>query len=223
MLWITHALTNPSESKGVLVADTDVPRSESTATAPFAIADPGPLGLAAFAMTTFVLSCVNAGLLKGGVESVVASLALFYGGGAQLLAGMWEFRRGNTFAATAFASYGAFWLSFWGLSHFFVPTAGISAADVNHAVGVFLLGWTIFTAYMFIASLRTTGAIAAVFGALALTFLFLTLGKYVDGSSLTKVGGWLGLLTAVLAWYGSFAEVTNATWRRTLLPVWPLA
>jgi succinate-acetate transporter protein len=205
------------------VAIDDLTRSDVPRTTAGVIGDPGPLGLAAFAMTTFVLSCVNAGLLKGGVESVVASLALFYGGGAQLLAGMWEFRQGNTFGATAFASYGAFWLSFWGLTHFFVPTAGVSASDVNHAVGVFLLGWTIFTAYMFIASLRTTAAIAAVLGALTLTFLFLTLGKFGDSSSLTKVGGWLGLVTALLAWYASFAVVTNTTWKRTVLPVWPLA
>jgi succinate-acetate transporter protein len=212
------------EYKGVLVADTDIdlPRSNAPLAAPSVIGDPGPLGLAAFAMTTFVLSCVNANLLNVGVESVVAGLALFYGGGVQLLAGMWEFRQGNTFGATAFASYGAFWLSFWALAHFFVPTKDVSASDVNHALGVFLLGWTIFTAYMFIASLRTTGAIAAVFAALAVTFLFLTLGKFADSSDLTKIGGWVGLLTAVLAWYASFAVVTNTTWRRTILPVFPL-
>lgn len=205
------------------MSDTGVSRSEAATGSTVVIADPGPLGLAAFAMTTFVLSCVNAGLLNAGVESVVASLALFYGGGAQLLAGMWEFRQGNTFGATAFASFGAFWLSFWGLSHFFKPTANLPAGDVNHAVAVYLLGWTIFTAYMLVASLRTTGAIAAVFAALTLTFLFLTLGKYGDTSSLTKLGGWLGLVTAVLAWYASFAGVTNATWKRVILPVWPLA
>ena len=185
--------------------------------------DPGPLGLAAFAMTTFVLSCFNAGFLNVGTETVVLPLALFYGGGAQLLAGMWEFRQGNTFGATAFSSYGAFWLAYWGLSRFFVPASGVSASDVNHAVGVFLLGWTIFTAYMFVASLRITGAVAAVFGALALTFLFLALGKFGDSSSLTKIGGWLGLITAILAWYASFAVVVNSTWKRTLLPVYVLA
>jgi uncharacterized protein len=205
------------------LSSSDLSSSETAPRTSGAIADPGPLGLAAFAMTTFVLSCVNAGLLNIGVESVVASLALFYGGGAQLLAGMWEFRQGNTFGATAFTSFGAFWLSFWGLTHFFTPTANLPASDVNHAVAVFLLGWTIFTAYMFIASLRTTGAIAAVFGVLTLTFLFLTLGKYGDTSSLTKLGGWLGLVTAVLAWYASFAVVTNTTWKRVILPVWPLA
>jgi succinate-acetate transporter protein len=211
----------PDEYKGVLVPETALRRSAVTEFTAVP-GDPGPLGLAAFAMTTFVLSCVNAGLLNVGTESIVASLALFYGGGAQLLAGMWEFRQGNTFGATAFASYGAFWLSFWGLSHFFVPAAGVSAHDANQAVGVFLLGWTIFTAYMFVASLRITAAIAAVFGALALTFLFLTLGKFGD-ASLTKIGGWLGLLTAVLAWYASFAVVVNTTWKRTLLPVYVLS
>lgn len=204
------------------MADTDLTTSTVPAAASGVIGDPGPLGLAAFAMTTFVLSCVNAKLLNAGTESVVASLALFYGGGAQLLAGMWEFRQGNTFGATAFSSYGAFWLAFWGLAEFYKPAAGVTASDASHAVGVFLLGWTIFTAYMFVASLRTTAAIAAVFGALTLTFLFLTLGAF-DHTKLTQVGGWLGLLTAVLAWYASFAGVTNTTWKRTLLPVWPLA
>jgi succinate-acetate transporter protein len=214
------------EYEGVLVADTDidVPRSAVPAVSPSVIGDPGPLGLAAFAMTTFVLSCINTKLLNVGVESIVAGLALFYGGATQLLAGMWEFRQGNTFGATAFSSYGAFWLSYWALAHFFVPTAGVSASDVNHALGVFLLGWTIFTAYMFIASLRITAAIAAVFGALTLTFLLLTLGKFISGSAstLTQIGGWLGLVTAVFAWYASFAVITNTTWKRTIVPVFPL-
>lgn len=187
------------------------------------IGDPGPLGLAAFAMTTFVLSCVNAGLLNAGVESIVAGLALFYGGTVQLLAGMWEFRQGNTFGATAFASYGAFWLAFWGIAEFFKPEAGVSASDINHAVGVFLLGWTIFTAYMLVAALRTTGAIAAVFAALTVTFLFLTIGKFADSSAITKFGGWLGLVTALLAWYASFAVVVNSTWKRVVLPVYPMS
>jgi uncharacterized protein len=190
-------------------------------TGPASFADPGPLGLAAFAMTTFVLSCVNAGLLNAGVESVVLPLALFYGGASQFLAGMWEFRKNNTFGALAFTSFGAFWLAYWGLSRFFNVPSGVSAADVNHAVGVFLLAWTIFTAYMTVASLRVSGAVGTVFVLLTLTFLFLTIGKFGDSSGITKVGGWLGLVTAVAAWYTSFAGVTNATWGRTVLPTWP--
>jgi succinate-acetate transporter protein len=176
------------------------------------------LGLAAFALTTFVLSCVNAGWLAASVEGVVLGLALFYGGIAQLLAGMWEFAKGNTFGAVAFSSYGAFWLSFWYLSaHTTFPKASVH--DINRGVGVYLLAWTIFTAYMFAASLRTSGVVAAVFGALTVTFLFLTLGKFGNSTGLTKVGGYLGLITALLAWYGSFSAVLNSTYRRAVLPV----
>jgi hypothetical protein len=186
------------------------------------LADPGPLGLAGFAMTTFVLSCVNTGMLGASVEGVVLGLALFYGGIAQLLAGMWEFAKGNTFGAVAFGSFGPFWLSFWYLSSHTDLTKA-SANDVNHGIGVFLLAWTIFTGYMFIASFQTNGVIMAVFGLLFLTFLFLTIGKFGDSSGFTKVGGWLGLLTAVAAWYGSFAAVANSTAKRALFPVFPRA
>src|SRR6476661_1031748 len=137
------------------------------------IADPGPLGLGAFAMTTFVLSVVNAGLVDKSVEPAVLGLALFYGGLAQLLAGMWEFRKGNTFGALAFTSFGAFWLSFFYYVSFL---AGGIGAHVGEATGLYLLAWTIFTAYMTIAAMRTSGAVLAVFAALTLTFLALTIG-----------------------------------------------
>jgi len=185
------------------------------------LADPAPLGLAGFAMTTFFLSTVNAGIIPKTVEGVVLGLAFFYGGIAQLAAGMWEFAKGNTFGAVAFSSYGAFWLSFWYLvAHTDLSAAG---ADAEKGVGVYLLAWTIFTAYMTVAAIRTSGAVLAVFVALTLTFLFLALGDLTTTSGLTKVGGWLGLLTAIFAWYASFAAVTNETWRRTVLPVFPLS
>jgi len=194
---------------------------KEVAPAPVTIGDPGALGLGAFALTTFILSTVNAGLIPLGVESIVLSVAFFYGGIVQVLAGMWEFVKGNTFGATAFSSYGAFWLAFWGIGRFFAPVRGTSLADVNHAVGVFLLAWTIFTLYMCIASMRTNTAVFGVFVVLTLTFLFLTIGKFADSSGITKFGGWLGLLTAVLAWYASCAVVTNQTWKRVVLPVGP--
>ena len=191
-----------------------------------AISDPGPLGLAGFAATTFFLSSVNADLLPKTVEGGVFGLAIFYGGIAQLLAGMWEFTKGNTFGATAFSSYGAFWLAFWWFVTHGVPdmvAAKATPDDINHAVGTFLLVWTIFTAYMFIASLRTSGAVVAVFLTLALTFLFLCIGAYANSTGWTKTGGWVGLATAVLAWYASFATVTNSTFKKVVLPVFPLA
>ncbi len=190
---------------------------EVTGPAPPTIANPAPLGLAAFAMTTFVLSMFNAGLVGSGGEPIVYGLALAYGGVAQLLAGMWEFRTGNTFGATAFCSYGAFWLSYWAFVQFFAGK--VPAADAGHAVGLYLIAWGIFTAYMFIASMRTTMAVAAVFILLMITFVVLGIGNAGQHSGIIKAAGWLGLATAVAAWYASFAEVTNATFGRTVFPV----
>src|SRR6478672_3213469 len=184
-------------------------------------ADPGPLGLAGFAMTTFVLSMFNAKLVSAGGEPVVLGLALAYGGIAQLLAGMWEFRTGNTFGAVAFSSYGAFWISFWALVVFYVPK--IPAADAGHAIGLYLWAWGIFTTYMFVASLRTTGAVALVFFLLAITYVLLAAGNSGNHTNVVKWGGYVGLATAAAAWYASFAAVTNSTFGRTVLPVVPLS
>src|SRR6185312_5779836 len=141
----------------------------------WAPADPGPLGLAGFALTTFVLSMFNAGLVSKSAEPVVLGLALAYGGLAQVLAGMWEFRTGNTFGAVAFTSFGAFWISFWALVTFFVKD--IPTAEVGAALGLYLISWGIFTTYMFVASLRTTAAVALVFALLSITFILLGAGN----------------------------------------------
>ncbi len=183
-------------------------------------ADPGPLGLAGFALTTFVLSMFNAGLVSKAGEPVVLGVALAYGGIAQFAAGMWEFRTGNTFGAVAFTSYGAFWVSFWALVTFFA--ADIPPEHAGAAIGLFLISWGIFTAYMFIASLRTTAAVALVFLLLAITFFLLGIGESGGHQGMVEVGGWAGLLTAAAAWYASFAAVINSTFGRTVLPVMPL-
>jgi uncharacterized protein len=183
-------------------------------------ADPGPLGLAAFAMTTFVLSMFNANLVSANGESVVFGLAFAYGGLAQLLAGMWEFRTGNTFGALAFSSFGAFWLSLFVFEVFFASS--IPPEDVGHAAGLYLWAWGIFTSYMFVASLRTTGAVALVFFLLAVTFILLAIGASGGHETITHWGGYIGLATAAAAWYASFAVVTNSTFGRTVLPVMPL-
>jgi succinate-acetate transporter protein len=186
------------------------------------IADPGPLGLGGFALTTFMLSVFNAGIIKApGLEAVVLPVALFYGGIAQLLAGMWEFRKNNTFGALAFTSYGAFWLSFAALVKFVAPS--LPADTAHEAVGLYLLSWTIFTLYMTIASTRTSGIVLIVFVVLSLTFLALTIGALNSSTSISKLGGYLGIITAILAWYGSFAGVTNATFKRAVVPTWPRA
>jgi len=185
------------------------------------IADPAPLGLAAFALTTFVLSMFNSNLVGGGGEPIVFGLALMYGGIAQILAGMWEFRSGNTFGATAFTSYGAFWLSFWAYVQFYA--GDVAKADAGHAVGLYLIAWGIFTAYMLIASLRTTRALAIVFSLLLVTFLLLGLGDAGGNADLSKLGGYLGIVTAIGAWYCSFAGVAKSTFGRSILPVGPLS
>jgi len=184
-------------------------------------ADPGPLGLGAFALTTFVLSMFNADLVNKAGEPVVLGLALAYGGIAQLLAGMWEFRTGNTFGAVAFSSFGAFWISFWALVTFFADE--IPAEHAGDAIGLYLIAWGIFTLYMFVASLRTTAAVATVFALLTITFFLLGIGNAGDHTDIVKWGGYFGLATAAAAWYASFAGVANSTFGRTLLPVRPLA
>src|SRR3954454_23584918 len=200
----------------------DATEGRSAASVPTpAIANPAPLGLAAFATTTFILSVFNAGLVSSTAEPIVFGVALAYGGLAQVLAGMWEFRTGNTFGATAFTSYGAFWLSFWAFVQFFEDK--VPKADAGHAVGLYLIAWGIFTSYMFVASLRTTGANALVFILLAVTFLLLGIGNAGAHTNIVKWGGYVGIATAAAAWYASFAAVTNSTFARTVLPVRPLA
>ena len=194
--------------------------AEARAPGSWSVADPGPLGLAAFALTTFVLSMFNSGLMGEKGEPIVFGLAFAYGGIAQFVAGMWEFRTGNTFGAVAFSSFGAFWISFWVYVQFYA--AKIPAADAGHAVGLYLIAWGIFTTYMFIPSLRTTAAVATVFFLLAITFFLLGIGNAGAHTGITKLGGWVGLATALVAWYASFAGVTNATFGRVVLPVRPL-
>lgn len=180
-------------------------------------ADPGPLGLGAFALTTFMLSMYNAHLVTQlGLKTVIA-VALAYGGLAQLLAGMWEFRTGNTFGATAFTSFGAFWISFFALIQFNLVPLSVHAANVS--LGLYLISWGIFTTYMFVASLRTTAAVALVFILLAATFFVLGIGNSNGSVNTIKVGGWLGLVTAGAAWYASFAGVVNSTFGRVMMPV----
>jgi uncharacterized protein len=183
-------------------------------------ADPAPLGLAAFAMTTFVLSMFNSNLVNSKGVPVVLGLALAYGGIVQLLAGMWEFRNGNTFGAVAFSSFGAFWISFWALEALYAKQIG---GDPGHAVGVYLWAWAIFTAYMTVAALRVSAAVLLVFVLLTATFVLLAIGASGTHETVTHWGGYVGLATAAAAWYASFAAVVNSTFARTVMPVVPLS
>jgi uncharacterized protein len=192
------------------------------------IANPGPLGLIGFATTTFFLSSVNAGILTGkGDIFVVIGLAVFFGGISQFAAGMWEFRSGNTFGATAFTSYGAFWLSFAAL---LLPVFGTAIAGAStEAVGFYLLGWTIVTGILMLCSFRTNGATALVFILLFVTFLLLAIG-WLNGSggaansNIIHIGGYVGIATAIVAWYTALAGVlSGVSGGKMNLPTIPLS
>jgi len=213
----TAYLPNPS-----LRAATDPTIHEAAvpASSPVKVANAGPLGLTAFALTTFLLSMVNANFVNHGVEPVVFGAALAFGGIAQVLAGMWEFRAGNTFAGTAFTAYGAFWLSFWALAQFYL--ADVPKDQVGNAVGLYLIGWGLFTGLMFIASFKTSLALNVVFALLMTTFFLLGIGNTGAHTAVIHWGGYLGLVTAALAAYTACAELTKETFGRTILPVKPL-
>jgi uncharacterized protein len=186
------------------------------------IADPAPLGLGGFAATTFALSLINAGLVGRGIVPMVLTLALFYGGAVQLLAGLWEFRNNrNTFGAVALSTYGVFWLSTW----YLLSTAigQVPAGSRSVALGIYLLVWTIFTLYMFIASLKLTVVHVVLFLCLLVTFIALTLGAFTGMAALNVIGGGVGVLTAIVAWYAAAALVVNSTFKKTVLPLIPLA
>src|SRR2546428_7276461 len=161
------------------MADIAAERAAERATP--AVANPAPLGLSAFALTTFVLSSFNAGLISA--PNIVLGLSFFYGGLVQLIAGVQEFRTGNTFGATAFCSYGGFWLA---IGVTFTPAFAVLTAykptALGPALGFFLLGWTIFTVLMTLGTLRLNGALMAVFVLLSLTFLFLAIGAFGAGT-----------------------------------------
>ena len=181
-------------------------------------ANPAALGLVAFGLTTVLLSLINAGVLPAGGEPVVLPLALTFGGLMQIVAGLAEFRVANTFGATAFCSYGAFWWWF-ALLLLFAGNGVIDISKAGPTVGVALLLWGVLTLYLWIGTFRLSRVLFAIFLTLWITFLLLGLGSMTGNTSLTHVGGWLGLICGSLAMYGSFGIVTNATFGRTVVPL----
>jgi succinate-acetate transporter protein len=176
------------------------------------LANPAPLGLAGFALTTWMLSMVNAGWYSAASVPMVLALAFAFGGAAQFAAGLLELPRGNTFGFVAFCGYGAFWWSFALFVLFFEPH--VPAAFV----GWYLFMWGVFTFYMWIGSLALTRAVSYIFLALWITFLLLALGAWgIAGAHM--IGGYAGLITAVIAFYVSAAEVINETHGRIVLPL----
>jgi uncharacterized protein len=183
-------------------------------------ANPAPLGLAGFGLTTVVLSSINAGLLTGegpALTSAVVPLAFAYGGVGQIIAGILEHKNGNTFGTVAFTSYGLFW--WWYAFLLWTAGAGWIKPPAGNAVGLTLLMWGVFTLYMWIPTFRLNFCLWSVFLLLWITFFALAAADLGMGASWRTTGGWIGLATGLDALYLSFAEVTNATLRREVMPV----
>jgi succinate-acetate transporter protein len=210
----------PTSGREADVAPAPEPEPKVYVTAPVT-ANPAALGLAGFALSTFILSMFNAHFINNAGLPILFGVILFYGGVAQFLAGMWEFRTGNTFGATIFGSYGAFWLALWAFYTLYAKS--VPPLVLGHAVGVFLWGWAGFTAMLFVASLRTTGAVATTVLLLVVTEVVLAIGNDGGSVSTIKIGGYLGLATAAAAWYTLWAIVLESTYKRSILPVYPLA
>jgi len=174
------------------------------------IANPGPLGLSAFALTTFVLSLINLSAGDVTAPNIVIGLAMFYGGMVQFAAGMWEFAVGNTFGATALSSYGGFWLSY---AVILIPGFNVGAgyatddAEFHTAISFYLFGWAIFTFLMFVCTFRHSVAFIFLFFVLDAAFWFLAIAEYAGSSGCQKVGGVFGLLAAAAAWYSALSQL----------------
>jgi succinate-acetate transporter protein len=180
-----------------------------------------PLGLAGFAVTTFMLSMINAKLINIGVEPVVFGVALMFGGIAQLIAGTIQFRNGSTFTGVLFTGFGAFWLSLYAIAEFFLKDVPVT--QVGHSLGLFLYAFGIFAAWLWLASFRTNVGVVVSLGLLAATLFVLGAGNYAGNSLTIEWGGYMGLVVAFLAAYLSCAELCEASYQRSVLPVWPLA
>jgi len=191
---------------------------QATTALPTGIADPAPLGLAAFATTTFLLSAANANWMTAASGGAFLGYAFAYGGFAQLLAGMWEFRNRNVFGATAFSTYGGFWIGLFLWVQFVAPHAA-SASAADHDLGWILLAFAIFNTYMLLMSAQLNMAVFLVFLTLELTEIVLFIGNFAGSSGIVHVGGYLGVITALVAWYTSAAGVGASLNGRVKLPV----
>ncbi|HEX9042466.1 MAG TPA: acetate uptake transporter [Trebonia sp.] len=194
--------------------------AEEVRVVPAPAADPAPLGLAAFALTTFLLSAANANWMTAATGSAWLGYALAYGGAMQVLAGIWEFRNRNVFGATAFSTYGGFWIGLFLWAQFVAPHATGAAAD--HDLGWILLAFAVFNTYMLIMSTALNVAVFIVFLTLEATEVILFIGNFAGSTGVVHFGGYVGVLTALAAWYASAAGVSNGiAGNRIKLPVGP--
>ena len=179
------------------------------------LANPAPLGLMGFGMTTVLLNVHNAGFLP--IDSKIQAMGIFYGGFAQVIAGIMEFKKGNTFGTTAFTSYGLFWLSLVGL--LVLPQMGIGEATSAFSLGLYLTMWGIFTAFMFVGTLKANRALQFVFSSLVILFALLAIRDFSGSALIGKIAGFEGIICGASAIYLAMAEVINEQMGRTVLPI----
>lgn len=179
------------------------------------LANPAPLGLMGFGMTTILLNIHNAGFF--GMDAMILSMGIFFGGLAQVIAGVMEFRKNNTFGTTAFTSYGFFWLALVGLN--LMPEIGLAEAPTSLAMACFLFMWGLFTLFMFIATLKISRALQVVFATLAILFFLLAIGNYTGSAQILTIAGYEGILCGFTAIYAAMAQVINEAYGRDVLPI----
>jgi hypothetical protein len=183
--------------------------------------NPAPLGLAAFGMTTVLLNLHNAGFYP--LDSMILAMGLFYGGLAQVIAGVMEWKKGNTFATTAFTSYGMFWLTLVALILLPKSITGIVGPGKEAAMPAFLGMWGIFTAVLFVATLRLNRALQVVFASLTVLFVLLAAGDATGNEKITVIAGWEGLFCGASAIYAGLAQVLNETYGKIVWPIGTIA
>jgi len=178
-------------------------------------ANPAPLGLLGFGMTTVLLNIHNAGFFS--MDGMILAMGVFYGGIAQIIAGIMEWRKQNTFGMVAFTSYGLFWLSLVGILVF--PSLGWAAKPEASAMAAYLFMWGIFTAVMFVATLKLNKTLQIVFGLLTVLFLLLALGDITGNALITKIAGFEGIICGFSAIYLASAEILNEVYKKEVLPI----
>ncbi len=181
-------------------------------------ANPAPLGLLCFALTTIMLSAHNAGLFA--LDAMILAMAVFYGGMAQIFAGIFEWRKANTFATTAFISYGGFWLTLAGI--IVLPKLGLADRPSNVAMAAYLGIWGLMSFVMFIATLRLNRALQVTFFLLTVAFALLSIGDLISSPALTTLAGWEGIVLGFSAMYTGLAQVLNEVYGRVIWPLGPV-
>jgi succinate-acetate transporter protein len=196
-------------------------RGTITATLRDATGNPGPLGLMAFGLTTVLLNVHNAGLIP--LSGIILAMGVFYGGLAQVIAGIMEWKKNSTFGMTAFLSYGCFWLTFVGIFAFpkWIGSSALDLGATSTALGYYLLAWGLFTVLMFVGTLRINRSLQTVFLSLTILFVLLALGEWTGNETITKIAGWEGIFVGLSAVYGSIAQVWNELYGRVILPIGP--